>query len=862
MTDLVGRTLGRFEIVSMLGAGGMGEVYRARDTELQRDVALKVLPESAAGDPDRLVRFEREARAVARLSHPNILEIHDVGHDNGVHYAVTELIEGDTLRERLRRGRLPLRKAVAIADAIARGLGAAHAQGVVHRDVKPENVMLTSDGRVKVLDFGIAALRPIEVDAEGTGASTLTGVGDMIGTVGYMAPEQLRGQPADARSDVFALGCVLYEMLTGERAFKGATPAETLVAVLHDEPQPLSSLVPDLPSAVDRVVMCCLEKEPAERFQSAADIALALRAAEGSRGHRVAARPAKARRLSLRVLAAAILGAAVVVAAGLAWRYVSLAPVELPEVKHVSLARFEGAGDQQGVTTFAAGLSRHLASSMVLIEEQTGGALWLAPDLAAPDALGETGAEWGATVAVRGRLVKERDRVRLTLAAVDPTSDLHIRVAELDQPPGNLSTLQTEPVLRVAELLEVELSEATLAGLEERTTNVGAAFDAYLTGLGLLEVEPSPEEIGRAVAELRRSVELDPLFTPARTALADAYLRQHEATQDDTPLKDGIEQAERAMTMNEPTCEADLVLARLYQRAGRSEERAAVLERAGTRCPGRAEVFLNLGHAYAALERTGDAERQYQRAIYLRPGYWPSHDRLARLYVKRGDYDLAVTQFRHAIECAPLNYKSYNNLGYVLHRLERPEESREMFERSLAIRPEGNSRALNNLGVLYFDDARFADAAAIYRRLTDDSPEDHLAWANLAYSLQSGGDSEGAEPCFRRALELAEERRAESPDDLQLLCRLANYHAFAGDRQEGLAILQQVVDADPKDPKIIGDVAGALEDLGDRERALEWVERAFAAGAPPSRFEKRPLLRDLVADPRYRELRLEAINGP
>ena len=312
MNGLIGRRLGRYEVVSLLGAGGMGEVYRARDTVLERDVALKVLPEAAAEDPDRLERFAREARAVARLSHPNILEIHDVGHDNDVHYAVTELLEGESLRERLGRGRLPVRKAVSTADAIARGLGAAHAQGVVHRDVKPENVLLTSDGRVKVLDFGIASLHEPEVQAAGPDASevsTITAAGSLLGTIGYMAPEQVRGEAADARSDVFALGCVLYEMLTGERTFHRATPAESLAAVLHDEPPPPLSLVPDIPAGIDRVVMRCLEKEPGERFQSAADVAFALRAAEGSQGHRTVARR---RKLDRRLVVAAIVGAVTV----------------------------------------------------------------------------------------------------------------------------------------------------------------------------------------------------------------------------------------------------------------------------------------------------------------------------------------------------------------------------------------------------------------------------------------------------------------------------------------------------------------------------------------------------------------------
>jgi serine/threonine protein kinase len=230
-----GRTLGRYRIIELLGAGGMGEVYRARDERLDRDVAVKVLPPAVAQDRDRLARFEREARALAKLEHPNILAIYDFGHEGNVAFTVTELLAGETVRARLARERLAWRKAVELAATMADGLAAAHAQGIVHRDVKPENVFLTTDGRVKILDFGLAATGPTLLANRSTGTHQATGEttpGAVLGTVGYMAPEQVESGQASARSDIFALGCVLYEMLTGTRAFARATVAETLAAIL------------------------------------------------------------------------------------------------------------------------------------------------------------------------------------------------------------------------------------------------------------------------------------------------------------------------------------------------------------------------------------------------------------------------------------------------------------------------------------------------------------------------------------------------------------------------------------------------------------------------------------------------------
>jgi eukaryotic-like serine/threonine-protein kinase len=280
MTLAAATKLGPYEIVSPLGAGGMGEVYRARDLRLGRDVAIKVLPASFAGDSERLRRFEQEARAIAALNHPNILAIHDIGSHDGGPFLVTELLEGETLRERLRGGALPVRKALDVAIQLAHGVAAAHEKAIIHRDLKPANISLTEDGRVKILDFGLAKL--VEREEGGLSESqsptrtaspiAQTEAGVVLGTAGYMSPEQVRGKPADARSDIFALGAILYEMLSGQRAFEKDSSADTMAAILREEPPELAGEGKKIPPAVDRIVRHCLEKNPTERFQSARDL--------------------------------------------------------------------------------------------------------------------------------------------------------------------------------------------------------------------------------------------------------------------------------------------------------------------------------------------------------------------------------------------------------------------------------------------------------------------------------------------------------------------------------------------------------------------------------------------------------------
>ena len=275
-----GSKLGPYEIQSSIGAGGMGEVYRARDPRLGRDVAIKILPSSFSSDRDRLQRFEQEARAAAALNHPNILAIFDIGSESGAPYVVSELLEGETLRDRLRTGPLNPRRAIEFSLQILHGLAAAHEKGITHRDLKPENVFLTNDGRVKILDFGLAKLtRPEEATSgDAPTAQIATEPGLVMGTVGYMSPEQVRGKTADARSDIFAFGAILYEMLSGKRAFHGETPADTMSAILKEDPPQFSETGRNVPPGLERIVNHCLEKNPAQRFQSASDVAFNIEA--------------------------------------------------------------------------------------------------------------------------------------------------------------------------------------------------------------------------------------------------------------------------------------------------------------------------------------------------------------------------------------------------------------------------------------------------------------------------------------------------------------------------------------------------------------------------------------------------------
>ena len=378
MPLVAGTRLGLYEVVGLLGAGGMGEVYRARDPRLARDIAIKVLPPRWITDPERLDRFEREARAAAALNHPNILAVYDTGMSDGVPYIASELLTGTTLREALTPGApWPTRKALDVTQQIARGLAAAHARGIVHRDLKPENIFVGTDGVVKILDFGLAPLTEASVFPTPEDPTVAdTEAGRVLGTAGYMAPEQVRGQPADHRADIFAFGAILYEMLAGGRAFTGESAADTMTAILTKEPAEIGAGAHPVPPALERIVMRCLDKRPEARFQCASDLAFALESTSGTSPSGLDARATDARpriRHSWLLLGAAGLAAGAVVGA-LAEAHFASPSIQAKGPTFIELARPSGADIVQAWFPVFSADGRRMA---VRVDERRGSRVWI-----------------------------------------------------------------------------------------------------------------------------------------------------------------------------------------------------------------------------------------------------------------------------------------------------------------------------------------------------------------------------------------------------------------------------------------------------------------------------------------------------
>lgn len=483
-----GSRLAHYEILSAIGSGGMGVVYRAHDTRLGREVAIKVMAPHIAADPEMRGRFENEARAVAALSHPGILSIHELGVADGLPFAVMELLEGQNLRARLLNGPLPWREAVEIAGAIADALAAAHGKGIVHRDLKPENVFLTSDGVVKILDFGLALQRPVSPFDDDSPTIARTAPGIVVGTLGYMAPEQVTGGQVDGRTDIFALGCLLYEMLTGRRMFAGDTPQEVIARVLHDSAPDLTAVDPLAPHALGAFVRRALERDPSHRFASAHDLAAALRQLLSGSSEIVARAPraARARGKSVAVLP-------FVNAAGPELDYLSDG---IAESIINSLSQIDGLRVvPRGVAFRYKGLQTDPAT---------------------------LGAALNARTILTGRIAQHGDVLSIQTELVDTRTESQLWGEQYRQPAGDVVTIQQEIAWHISEALRVRLTAAQKRKLTARATVHPDAYQAYLRGRYHWN-HWTPDGFRRALEEFQRAVDLDPLYALAYSGLGDTY---------------------------------------------------------------------------------------------------------------------------------------------------------------------------------------------------------------------------------------------------------------------------------------------------------------------------------------------------
>jgi serine/threonine protein kinase/tetratricopeptide (TPR) repeat protein len=668
-----GARLGPYEVVSPLGAGGMGEVYRARDTRLDRDVAIKVLPERMAQDPVALSRFEREAKSLAALSHPSVLMILDFGVQDGIAYAVTELLEGESLRERLLRAQMSWREAAELGLTLANGLAAAHSRGIVHRDLKPENVFLTSDGHAKILDFGLARRDALSSPPEETLQKTetqMTEPGSVMGTVGYMSPEQVSGLPADARSDVFSLGCVLYEMVTGTRPFAGRTGGETLAAILRDEPADPARCGREVPPELAGAIRHCLEKKADDRFHSARDLAFALKTIPSDSAVTRPAPAPRSRRFAIALVAAAIATAAVVTVA-----VRRSLPAGGSAVRSIAVLPLQNLSHDAEQEYFVDGMTEELIANLARIKGlrvisrtsamQYKGTKKLLPEIAR---------ELKVDSVVEGSVMRSGQRVRITVQLIQAATDEHLWAESYEKDLTDVLAAQAEAARSIAREIKVRLTPEERERLASVRPVDPEAYDAYLKGR-YYNFKFTPEGYERALDFYRKAIEKDPTDARAYAGMADTYSSM--AGEGLLPPKEGIAKCESAArkaqelddTLGEVHFALSVVAGAKWNREGARRE----IDKAIALSPQDAQMRLVQAQGLRATGQWEEAIEAGKRARELDPLSIETNRTLGSIFYWAGRYDEAIRQYKKTIELDPNDARVHDFLAdaYAREKMDR-----------------------------------------------------------------------------------------------------------------------------------------------------------------------------------------------
>lgn len=755
---LVGRTLGHYEVVALIGSGGMGEVYKARDPRLDRNVAIKVLPQHLSSHPEAMNRFEREAKAVAALSHPNILAIHDFGHEGGMAYAVMELLEGESLRQRMSHSVLNWRETVKISASVSEGLAAAHSKGIIHRDIKPENIFLTTDGLVKILDFGIARVKKTVVSHAETLISqglSETKPGTLMGTIGYMSPEQVRGDSADAPSDIFSLGCVMLEMLTGERPFVRKSAAETMAAILRDDPPSLEAT--EIPPELERIVQRCMEKSPEERFQSARDLSFDLRSlltsASGTYRAVSGAMPALTNltpqvqstwRMPVVLTIAIIAGLAL--AGIITWQAFRQPD---PSQNSVAILPFANNSGDSATDYLSEGIPESVTISLAQVPElrvMGWSTVKFKTQKQENNDPQKIGRDLNVYAVVLGKVAQHGDALVVTVEMLDVGNGAQLWGDRFDLKLADTQNIQLEIARSVSEKLLAKSSFDQAQQLNNGYRANPEAHQLYLQGRYHLNKRDSEwdKELTAAIDSFKKAVEKDPQYALAHAGLANAYVLLEETS------ANTIAAANKALQLDPKLVE-----------------------------PKAAIAFAQAQYDWKWQE----AETGFLQAIAQNPRYATAHHWYAEFLTIQGRFDEAIREIKEAGKLEPFSTPISADIGIYHFFARRYDEAIAQLRKTLQLDPN-SSKARGFLNASYEQNKNYDEAVNTYldgMRKQGKAPEEIEAYQK-AYA-QKGM------PAYWRKKLLAL-KPALASGDKSALIRAAYLHSALGEKNQAIEMLE------------------------------------------------------------------------
>jgi serine/threonine-protein kinase len=851
-----GSRLGVYSILDPLGAGGMGEVYRALDTRLGREVAIKGLPEEFSRDSGRLARFEREARMLAALNHPSVAAIYGLEEADGTKFIVMELVLGETMSEIISRGALPLPESLRIARQIAEALEAAHERGIIHRDLKPANIKVTPEGRVKVLDLGLAKAfdtKETSSDSDASLSPTLvlegTQPGVILGTAEFMSPEQARGKPVDKRTDIWAFGCVVYELLSGRRAFTGETVADVLVAIVTSEPD-WEALPPETPPRIRDLLGRCLQKDPSRRLRDVGDARIEFEEALleiGRPPSRPIAAAAAPPTLAPRGRRGLLLTLSALLALALAWTVVRQRRETVPsrQVLSNSLAvlPFRNLSTEAEGQLIGDGLVATVSARLVGVpglQVVTPTAVVEASDK--DSAIYPIARRLGANLILRGTFQRQRDQIRITYSVMNMATGTPMTAGTLDGTASDLFLLQDRLAENILQALRVPRRSvqtplpSVLEGASEQ--------ERYVQAIGHLQRYDQAGSIDAAARLLEELAQENPTSALVQAALGRAYLARFNLTRDGKWIGPAHSACDRARQLDPASPEVNVTLGELSLRTGKAQEAVTAFQRALAVQPNNFDAMLGLARAYDASGDASRSESTYKRAIQLQPAYFGGYSKLGGFYFTYGRWGAAADMFRKVTQLTPDNAHAFANLGACFFQLGQFDRALEAFQKSVTLEP--SDLAYSNVGTAQYYLGRYSDSAIAFEKALALSPSHYLIWSNLGDALRliPGRQAKAAE-AYEKGIALARAELATNPDDSQVHSYLALCLAKTGRAAEAQDHLRESLGSGPNQPELLFNAAIVANRGGRPDEALGYLARAVRAGFNAAIIRNEPELANL-----------------
>ena len=865
--SLLGQTIGHYHIAEKLGAGGMGVVYKALDTKLERTVALKFLPDNTAisiGDKNNL---RREARAASVLDHPNVGVIHGLEETADHHlFIVMQYYQGETLALKLSHGCLPLRETLDLAIQIARGLGAAHAQNIVHRDVKPSNIIITKSGTAKIVDFGLA-----RIIASASATQTISATG----TLPYMAPEQILGESVDQRSDVWALAVILVQMLTGNHPFVRPSTTAMTFAILNQPPGALDLV----PAPLSPILYRALSKKPEHRYASASEILTDLEAAraelldppslhsEPTHTHAVTPRELKhfmhnastptwttrtrgtnlTRGIAFTSLAVILITVAAFLLPPSREHLAGLAYASTE--KHIAVLPFTNSTNDPAYQPVTEGLMDSMTNDLSNLEGAQR-SLWVVPSSVVRSRNVSDPAsafrDLGATMVVQGSLARKGSDVSLTVVLIDSKHLRQIGSAQFDNPSGDLAALQTQAVTHLARLMKVGSGSMVAAPAASVTPS---AYESYLKALGYMQRYDKPGNPERAISELKSAVEKDSHFALGYATLGEAYRLKFLMDHDPVSVGHALAFCQKAVELDPRLPTVHVTLGLLNAKLGKDDVALQEFQKVLDLNPRDADALIGMAGILENTGRIPDAESKLKQAISLRPDYWDGYRALAEFYDRQKRIQESILQYRRIIELTPDNPEAYSDLGLSYLELSDSQSlaaAESAFKKSIQLAP--NYPAYTNLGLLYMIQKRYLESAQATRKALELNDKDWRVWSNLLIASTWLKDGQQMRTARSKTFSLVEQYAAVNPNDAPTQSMLSMLYAEDKLRDKALSHAQSALALSPKDPSILADVAETYLDLGDRKRALDLLQRSLKSGYTRSDLQLRPAIVGLLDD--------------